>query len=208
LREHDVVLSAGDLRLRPMRESDWELLLRWNSDPEVLYYSEGDDVSSYTLDEVQGIYRDASQAGFCFVIEVGGLPVGECWLQRMNLERIIAEHPGLDCRRIDLLIGEKEWWGRGVGTGAIALLTDYGFTTAGADAIFGCDIADYNPRSRRAFEKAGYLSGPRRPAPPDSKARWTCDARITREEHRDRPAIGWPPAAAAAAVDRESGVPA
>ncbi len=42
--------------LRPMTEKDWGLLLTWNSDPEILYFAEGDDVTSYTLSEVQDIY--------------------------------------------------------------------------------------------------------------------------------------------------------
>ncbi|MBA7711385.1 hypothetical protein ES703_120346 [subsurface metagenome] len=36
------------------------------------------------------------------------------------------------------------------------MLTEFGFSDQGADMIFGCDIADYNVRSLRAFQKAGY----------------------------------------------------
>ncbi|MBN1248857.1 MAG: GNAT family N-acetyltransferase [Anaerolineae bacterium] len=75
--------------LRPLTEQDWDLLLRWNSDPEVLYDAEDDDVSAYTLEEIQGIYRGVSQTAFCFVIEAGGTPIGECWLQQMNLARLV-----------------------------------------------------------------------------------------------------------------------
>ena len=35
--------------LRPMTGNDWDVLLKWNSDPEVLYFSEGGDVASYNL---------------------------------------------------------------------------------------------------------------------------------------------------------------
>ncbi len=45
----------------------------------------------------------------------------------MNIKRILEEHTDLDCRRIDLLIGEKEFWGRGIGTCVIRLLTEFGF---------------------------------------------------------------------------------
>jgi len=30
-----------------MTEEDWEILLKWNSDPEVLYYSEGENVPDF-----------------------------------------------------------------------------------------------------------------------------------------------------------------
>lgn len=157
LREHDVCLLAGRLGLRAMTEGDWEVLLAWNSDSEVLYYCEGANVTGRTLDDVQEIYRGVSQKAFVFMAELDGEPIGECWLQEMNLARILTRHPGLDLRRIDLTIGEKRLWGKGWGTVMIGLLTRFGFERCGADAIFGCDVADYNPRSRRAFEKNRYV---------------------------------------------------
>lgn len=99
LRQHNIKIQRGKITLRPMTEEDWEILLKWNSDPEVLYYSEGDNVKTYTLEQVRRIYRGISQNAFCFIIEVDGKPVGECWLQRMNLKRILEKYPGLDCRQ-------------------------------------------------------------------------------------------------------------
>ena len=119
LRKHWVTLERQGVRLRPMSEADWETLYRWNNDPEVLYYAEADDVSGYSMEEMQSIYVTVSRAAYCFMIEVDGRPVGECWLQRMNLARVLALYPEQDCRRIDLMIGEKEHWGRGIGTETI-----------------------------------------------------------------------------------------
>jgi len=99
LRRHDVTLQKGRIVLRPLTEDDWSTLLRWNSDPEVLHFSEGDDAKRYDLAQVQAIYRGVSQNAYCFVIEFTGRAIGECWLQRMNLERILARYPGQDCRR-------------------------------------------------------------------------------------------------------------
>ena len=89
------------------------------------------------------------------MIEVEGRPIGECWLQRMNLRRIVDQFPGKDLRRIDLMIGEKELWGRGYGAEAIALLVDFGYSREAADAIFGM-VSAGNARSLRAFEKCGF----------------------------------------------------
>lgn len=159
--EHGVRLSGKTNRgivveLRSLMEQDWDLLFRWNQDPEVLYYSEGDDVQGYTLEEIQGIYRSVSQAAFCFVIEVGGIPIGECWLQSMNLEQILEAYPERGCSRIDLMIGERAYWGQGIGTEVIRLLTEFGFKEEDADMIFACHVADYNLGSLKAFGKAGY----------------------------------------------------
>ena len=155
LQTHDVSLRGDRVTLRPMTEDDWATLLRWTNDPEVMKYADHDDFSPCTLDEVQSIYRWISTHAHCFIIEAEGRPIGECWLQRMNLRRIVDQFPGKDLRRIDLMIGEKELWGRGYGTEAIALLVDFGFRHESADTIFGIVSAD-NPRSLRAFEKCGF----------------------------------------------------
>jgi len=181
LREHGITLPGKQVVLRPMTEEDWDVLLKWNSDPEVLYFSEGDDVSSYSLDQIQKIYRGVSQHAFCFVIEYDGSPVGECWLQAMNLERILRKYPGYDCRRIDLMIGEKALWGQGLSTEVVRLLSAFAFEEECADLVFGCDVADYNPASLKVFQKAGYAVDAQREQPVGKKARYCYDLVLTRE---------------------------
>ncbi len=183
LREHDIVLRGGRVVLRPMTEDDWDILLKWNRDPEVLYFADADDVQSYTLDQVRRIYRTVSQRAFCFVFELRGAPIGECWLQQMNLDRILEKHPRADCRRIDLMIGEKEHWGQGLGTEVIALLSKFAFDVQHADLVFGCDVADYNAASFRAFQKAGYRVDALIEQPAGRKARTCYDLVLAREEY-------------------------
>jgi RimJ/RimL family protein N-acetyltransferase len=186
LRTHDITLVGPQVTLRPMTEDDWGLLHRWNNDPEVLYFAEGDDVAERSLIDMQAIYCQVSQTGYCFISMIGGAPIGECWLQEMNLARILDQYVEQSCWRIDLMIGEKAHWGKGLGTEIIGLLTRFGFEQKNADLIFGCDIADYNPRSRRAFEKAGYqLVGTRR-EPPGHKAQVTFDLMISCEQYLTR----------------------
>jgi RimJ/RimL family protein N-acetyltransferase len=185
LRKHDVVLEGQTkqgvpIRLRPLAEGDWDLLFRWNNDPQVLYYAEGDDVTARTMAEVQDLYYYVCRLAFCFIIEASSRPVGECWLQEMNLERVLSRHPGRDCRRIDLMIGETAAWEQGIGTEVIRLLTWFGFAAVGADEIYGCDVADYNVRSRRAFERVGYVLVAENPQPPGAKAGVTYDLVLSR----------------------------
>ena len=157
---------------------------RIDEEDEVLVYAEGDDVSAHILEEVQHIYRSVSQTALYFMIEMEGVPVGECQLQAMNLRRVLDRYPRWDCRRIDIMLGEKQLWGQGIGTAALRLLTRFGFEQERADAIFGCDIADYNPRSRRAFAKAGFILDAEYPQPPASKAQVCADLVLTRARWR------------------------
>lgn len=156
LSSHSVVLRGDHVVLRPMTEDDWDVLLRWNNDQEVMNYAYGNPFEVSTASDIQPIYRWISTHAFCFMIEVGGAPIGECWLQRMNLQRILDQFPDKDLRRIDIMIGEKSFWGRGLGTDAIALLVDFGLGSEKADAILAPGVDVDNPRSLRAFEKKGF----------------------------------------------------
>ncbi len=181
LREHDVTLKGERLTLRPLTEDDWDVLLRWNNDPEVLCFAEGEDITSYTLEDMQAVYRGVSQTAFCFAIEHEGSAIGECWLQEHNLERVLRRERGNDIRRIDILIGETKWWGRGLGGEAVALLVRFAFEDQGADAVFASDVGDYNERSRRMFERLGFEPYAEAPQPEGAKARVSYDLVLRRE---------------------------
>ncbi len=182
LREHQVTLEGDRVVLRPLTEADWPILLRWNTDPEVLYYADGDNVESYSLPQVRDIYRSVSQHAFCFVIEHDGEPVGDCWLQEMNLERVKERHPDLDCRRIDIVIGDKRLWGRGLGGEAVRLLRDLAFDAQSADAVFACDVGDYNERSLRMFRRAGFRVDGVNRMPDGAKAQVNYDLILERKD--------------------------
>ena len=182
LRIHSITLQDTNLALRPMTENDWDLLLKWNNDADVLYYAEGDDIESRSLEDMQSIYRYVSAMGLCFIIELDGQPIGECWLQRMNLDRIKQQYPDSDCHRIDLMIGEKSLWGQGIGTRTIRLLVKLAFEKEGADTVFGCDIADYNIGSQRAFEKNGFTADGQHQQPAGSKATIVYDYVLSRSD--------------------------
>ncbi len=182
LREHSVTLLGDTITLRPLAERDWETLLRWNDDPAVLYFSEGDDIKSQTVEDLQRIYRPISQRAFCFVIEQEERPVGDCWLQEINLGRILERERGRDCRRIDLML-ERLSWGRRIGTASVRLLVEFAFTNQRADAVFACDVGDNNERSQRLFQGRGFQPYGEVVRPPGNKAERRYDLCLRREEY-------------------------
>lgn len=181
IRTHDVTLYGGDGRrliLRPLSDEHLPLLYRWNADPEVLYWTEGgaDIDRAYDPDTVRSIYGGVSQHALCFLMEIDAQPIGECWLQDMNLPEIAARSPGLDVRRIDMAIGEKAYWGRGFGTAFVGMLVEYAFCGEYVDLLH-CFCEDYNPRSRRVWEKLGFTLAYSEPLPQPQKGKlqhhWT-----------------------------------
>lgn len=155
LKVHQLALREGDVRLRPLTEKDWARLIGWNNDPEISYLVEGETLPARAREEVRDLYRTVSHTGLLFIIEVANRPVGECWLQKVQEARLLTRFPGHDLRRIDLLLGDKTFWGHGYGPRVIRLLTQLAIAQ-GADGVFGVAIAQDNVRARRAFEKIGY----------------------------------------------------
>lgn len=182
LHEHTITLSGGRVVLRPMTEHDWPLIEAINNNPEVGYFSEDDDWVPYSIERLQEIYRTISQNALMFVIEHGGQPVGECWLQRMNVRRILEEFPGQDVRRIDIAIGATHLWGQGLGSEALRLLVALAFERQGVDLLV-CFTGGHNPRSKRAFEKAGLSVLRTVPRPGNPKADFGYDLILTREHY-------------------------
>jgi RimJ/RimL family protein N-acetyltransferase len=180
LRAHDITLAGERVVLRPMTERDWPLVEAINNDPEVGYFTEEDDWHPYTLERLQTIYRAISRQALMFVIEHQGRSVGECWLQRMNVPRILEEFRSQDVRRIDLAIGVKHLWGQGLGSEAIRLLVSLAFEREGVDALV-CFCGGHNPRSRRAFEKAGFAV--LRTVPGNAKTGVGYDLLLTRADY-------------------------
>jgi len=81
------------------------------------------------------------------------------------------------------MIGEPDVWGQGFGTEMIQLLTDFAFRHEPAAFVFGCDIADYNPRSVRAFQKVGYVIDNTTPSPDGGKSQFTYDLVLSRQQY-------------------------
>jgi RimJ/RimL family protein N-acetyltransferase len=169
--------------LRPLTDEHLPLLYKWNADPDVLYWTEGgeDIPRSYDADMVRRIYDGVSKNALCFLVEADDVAIGACWLQKMNLPQVKATYNNkLDVRRIDYAIGEKDWWNKGIGTQFVRMLVDFAFHGENVDVLH-CFCEDYNPRSRRVWEKNGFALILSEPLPQPQKGKWQYHWRLTRE---------------------------
>ena len=160
IKTHEINLYAklknNYIRLRPLNDKHLPLLYKWNSDPEIVYWT--DDLPEgevYGKEDINGIYNYVSNIAYCFLLEVNGEPIGECWLEEMNIQEVSDMYPNLNVKRIDMMIGEKDWWGKGIGSAIVGMLTDYAFEHDGVDIMHIVSVADDNIRSQRAFLKTG-----------------------------------------------------
>lgn len=198
IRSHEVTLYGGndvDVVLRPLSDQHLPLLYRWNADPEVLYWTEGgeDIIRSYDEALVRRIYGGVSQHALCFLVEADGASIGTCWLQNMNIEDVQAMYPpGTDVRRIDMAIGEKAYWGKGIGSAFIGMMIDYAFLGEYVDVLH-CFSEDYNVRSRRMWEKHGFTLVKEELLPQPQKGRQQLHYVLTRQEFSKRRRGSVPP---------------
>jgi RimJ/RimL family protein N-acetyltransferase len=84
-----------------------------------------------------------------FAIETtqGTRHLGNVWLWDIDYQHRRAE--------VRVLIGEPGGSNKGVGTEAIKLVTDHAFGVLNLHRVYAYVLA-FNPRARRAFEKAGF----------------------------------------------------
>lgn len=159
IKTHDITLTRGGITLRPLCDDHAPLLVKWGQDMDVQYWVDGPEAEPLNLESIGAIWGQVSQQGLCFLVEYEGTPIGECWLQEMHEQQrsihCVDEPAEADVRRIDMSIGEKAYWGRGIGTQLIDMLAQFAFEQQSVDVLYGLTFG-YNKRSQRTFEKNGF----------------------------------------------------
>lgn len=152
------VLQGQAFRLRAWRVGDEDSLVSYANNRNISRWLYDRFPFPYTRKDAEewiGRAKDQTPLQF-FAIEVDGCAAGGIGLDI-----------GSDVRRRTAAIGywlAEPFWGRGIVTEAVRLVTDYGFRTFDLVRI-GAGIFEGNPASMRVLEKAGYqLEGRRRKA--------------------------------------------
>lgn len=145
-----------NIGFRPMTAADLPLLEDWLHRPHVAEWWRPDETTiPETLDAIEG--RDPSEH---FLILLDDRPVG------MIQTYLVSDFPEWDkllkvgegVAGVDLLIGEEENVGRGLGPGVLrAFVRDVVFARPGTSACVA-GVEPGNARSIRAFEKAGFTA--------------------------------------------------
>jgi RimJ/RimL family protein N-acetyltransferase len=137
------------LRLVTLADAN-ERYVGWLRDPEVYRYLET-RYSEQTLESVRafvGSMVDSPHSYLFAIVEnVSSLHVGN-----VKIGPVSPHHSFAD---VSYFIGERSAWGKGYGTGAVRLVTQFGFERLG---LHRCQAGLYesNIGSQRVLEKAGY----------------------------------------------------
>jgi RimJ/RimL family protein N-acetyltransferase len=143
------VIEGTLCSLRPWSDADIPSLVRHADDPAVARFLRDRFPQPYTADDGRrwiAINRTIVPAT-AFAIVVEGAACGG-----------VGITPGSDVERAGAEIGYwlgQAYWGRGIATEALALMSDYAFATFPVLRLWAV-VFEGNPASERVLEKAGY----------------------------------------------------
>lgn len=141
-------LRGERVTLRPMVVADTALLSRWFSDEEFQRHQWGAWHGPMSLEDARGWFERMTRpdAG-AFTIEHDGRAIGFANFRNLN-----EKHSNAD---IGVGIGERELWGKGLGSEAVGLLRDHLLGARGLHRI-RLHVAATNDRAVASYKKAGF----------------------------------------------------
>ncbi|HET6737911.1 MAG TPA: GNAT family protein [Kribbella sp.] len=141
-------LSGDRVTLRPLDEGDYEALAAAMDDPDVdrLTGSHGDISEDQARQWMRTRKDQTDRLDLAVVDNASGAVVGEAVLNEWD--------PDNQCCNFRILIGAAGQ-NRGLGTEATRLIVGYGIEQLGLHRI-SLGVYEFNPRARRAYEKAGF----------------------------------------------------
>ena len=134
------------IKLRKIKKSDLEYFLRWWKDKNLIkltsgFYEKSDEVlTNYFLD----IFK--STKDHHYIIQYGLKVIGH----------VALNHKSKDTFEIQIVIGEKKYWGKGLGSEAIKIAVKRAFEKLGYTKAY-LEVRPDNSRAIKAYESCGFL---------------------------------------------------
>lgn len=142
-------ITADHIRLRPLIEADMPLKVKWYNDPAVRKTLVIDEVFELaeTVNWFGALAGNDTRADF-LIESLEGMPIGITGLIDIDRRNKTAQ-----CYCV---IGEKSFWGKGLGTEIHSVLFQWGFETFDIEKIWA-HIRTNNPAIFRVVEKLGFI---------------------------------------------------
>ncbi len=147
----DVFLVGRRIYFRPLTKSDInERYLSWLNDSEVTKYIEAGHFPT-TKDDLDEFYKIISKSKtdiiFAIIYKNKDLHIGNIELGRINWIHRFAD--------IGIMIGDKNYWGKGYGQEACQLLLDYAFNKLNLHKII-VGVYSTHKSAIRTYQKVGF----------------------------------------------------
>ena len=138
------------VRLRAYEKSDADALFRWFSDEDVTRWLGPPAFRSRAHQEkfIELAQASSDDAKYFAIETLDGKLVGDCGLRFIDWKSRKAE--------FFITIGEKEFWGKGLGTDALRVVIRLAFDKMNLNRLWLTVLVD-NPRAVRCYEKCGFV---------------------------------------------------
>ncbi|MBI5223484.1 GNAT family N-acetyltransferase [Candidatus Micrarchaeota archaeon] len=146
------IMESGEIYLCYLKpEQVTSQYVEWLNDKTINQYLEvrfaGPHTKESTIEFVKNMYEDPDNHLFAIMLKNGDRHIGNIKVGPVNKHHNFAE--------VGILIGERGVWGKGYGTAAITMATQYAFEKLNIHKLIA-GFYEPNIGSRKAFEKAGY----------------------------------------------------
>ena len=147
--ERQYFLQDERVGLRPLEDEDAGRMVHWINDQGVLIYLgiPGCLTAGQELEWVQQTRSSKTDKVLGIVDLADGQLVGTVGLHAINRRDSHAMY--------GISIGERERWGRGLGTAAGMLICDYAFNSLNLNRLH-LTVLDYNQRGLKSYERIGF----------------------------------------------------
>lgn len=144
------MLSNERIKLRKMTLEDTEIYHKWRNDYDVMSYTDP-SFDTRTYEETETFVKQVTQANDSksYIIEYRE---NEKAIGITSLIHIDTKNRNAECI-ID--IGEKDYWGQGIGKEALTMLLDYAFLELNLHKV-SLRVFSFNDRAITLYEKLGF----------------------------------------------------
>lgn len=144
------IIKTQNYILRSFKQEDALLWQKWDIDSEIQLHTPEPLNEPQDIQEQYEYIKECEQdeVGYYWSIETnGGIAIGTISLTEINNHHKIAE--------IGIVIGDKNYWGRGVATEVISDLVNYSFSNLNIEYI-SANVEEGNVPMQKVFEKVGF----------------------------------------------------
>ncbi len=144
------MIEGKKVRIRAVEQTDLDEIMKWVNDPEVIDNLLMRYPISRYLEEkwLEKALDTSDMRNKAFAIETKeGVYLGGIGLHKINWENRSAE--------VGIVIGKKEYWGKGYGTDAMLAILEFAFNHMNLHRVY-LQVYDFNARGIKSYEKCGF----------------------------------------------------
>jgi len=139
-------IIGENIYLSPINMDDYETYTEWINDLEISI-NLGNAHQIFNLDKEKEITEQLVENNFAIIDKAGDKLIGNCGI--FDIDQV-NKHGELG-----ILIGEKDYWDKGIGKEAISLILDYGFNLLNLHNIM-LKVYSFNKRGIKCYKKLGF----------------------------------------------------